>query len=106
MKELNLLRDEYNTLKNLLSLKNIIIQKSDKGNSVVLMDRNDCINRMETLISDPAKLQKLLVPESTDCNFTVKEKRLVNNILDTLYEKNAITCDIETIPTPDGPSHA
>ena len=106
LKELNLLRDEYNTLKNLLSLKNIIIQKSDKGNSVVLMDRNDCINRMETLISDPAKLQKLLVPESKDCNFTVKEKRLVNNILDTLYEKNAIACDIETIPTPDGPSHA
>ena len=34
----------------------------------------------------------------------VKEKRLVDNILDTLYEKNAITRDIKLILTPDGPS--
>ena len=61
---------------------------------------------METLISDPAKFQKLLVPENKDCNFMVIEKRLVDNILDTLYEKNVITCDIKTILTPDGPSPA
>ena len=30
------------------------------------MDRDDYINRMETLISDPARFQKLLVPESKD----------------------------------------
>ena len=28
------------------------------------------------------------------------------NVSDTLYEKNAITCDIKTIPTLDGPSRA
>ena len=79
LKELNLSRDEYNALKNLLSLKNIIIQKSDKGNSVVLIKPYDYINRMETLISDQAKFQKLLVPENKDHNFIVKEKRLVDN---------------------------
>ena len=104
LKELNLSRDEYNALKNLSSLKNIIIQKSNQGNSVVLMNRNDNINQMKTPISDPAKFQKLLVPENKDCNFMVREKRLVDNILDTLYEKNAITRDIKTILTPDGPS--
>ena len=36
----------------------------------------------------------------------VKEKRLVHNILDTLYEKNAITRDIKTLLIPDGPSPA
>ena len=56
LKELNLSRDEYNALKNLSSLKNIIIQKSDKGNSVVLMNCDDYINQMETLISDPAEI--------------------------------------------------
>ena len=91
LKELNLSRDEYNALKNLSSLNNIIIQKSDKGNSVVLMNCDDYINRMDTLISDPAKYQKLLVSENKDYNFMVKEKRLVDNILDTLYEKNVIT---------------
>ena len=106
LKELNLSRDECNTLKKLSSLKNTIIQKLDKGNSVVPMNRDDSINQMETLISDQAKFQKLLVPENKDYNFMVKEKRLVDNILDTLYEKNAITRDIKTILTSDGPSPA
>ena len=61
MKELNLTREFEFAI-----LKNIIIQKSDKGNSVLLMDRDDYINRMETLISDPARFQKLLVPDSKD----------------------------------------
>ena len=37
-------------------------------------------------LSDPAKFQKLLVPENKDYNFMVKEKSSVDNILDTLYE--------------------
>ena len=69
------------------------------------MNHNDYINRMETLISDPAKFQKLSVPENKKYNFMVKEKSLVDNILDTLSEKNAITY-IKTLPTPDGPSPA
>ena len=106
LEELNLSRDEYNALKNLFSLKNIIIQKSDKGNSVVLMNLDDNINQMENLISDQAKFQKLLVPENKDYNFMVKKKRLNDNVLDTLYETNAITCDIKIILTSDRPSPA
>ena len=34
----------------------------------------------------------------------IKEKRLINNILHTLHEKSAITPDIKTILTPNGPS--
>ena len=70
------------------------------------MNCDDYINRMETLISDPAKFQILSVPENKDFNFMVKKNRLVDNILDTLYEKNAITRDIKTTLTPDGPSPA
>ena len=57
-------------------------------------------------ISDPAKYKKFSVLEKQDYNFMVIEKRLVDNILDALYEKNAITCDIKTTLTPDGPSPA
>ena len=106
LKELNLSRDEYNALKNLLSLKNFIIQRSDKGNSVVLMNRDDYINRMETLISDPAKFQKLSWTRKQGLQLYGQRKRLVDNVLETLYEKNAITHDIKTILTPDGPSLA
>ena len=64
------------------------------------------INRMETLISDPAKFQKMSAPENKDHNFMFKEKTLVDNILDILYEKNAIARDIKTILSLDRPSPA
>ena len=70
------------------------------------MNRDDYINWMETLISDQAKFQKLLVSENKDYNFMVKEKKLVDNILDTLLEKNVITRDIKTIFATDGSSPA
>ena len=44
--------------------------------------------------------------ENKDYSFNVKEKRLVDNILDILFEKNVITCDIKTLLTPDGLSPA
>ena len=67
LKEFNLSGDEYNALKNLSSLKNIIIQKSDEEKSAVLMNRDDyMINRMETSISDLVKFQKLSVAENKD----------------------------------------
>ena len=56
---------------------------------------------METLISDPAIFQKMSAPENKDHNFMFEEKTLVDNILDTLYEKNAIARDIKTILTLD-----
>ena len=46
------------------------------------------------------------MPENKDYNFIVKEKRLVDNILDILYEKNVITRDIKTLLTPNGLSPA
>ena len=67
------------------------------------MNRDDYINPMQTLISDLAKFQILSVPENKDYNLMVKEKRLVDNTLDFLYQKNDITRDIKTILTPDGP---
>ena len=57
------------------------------------MNHDDYINRMETLIPNQVKFHKLLVPENKDYNFMVKEKRLVDNVLDTFYEKNVITRD-------------
>ena len=59
---------------------------------------------MKTLILDQANFQILPVPENKDYNFMVKEKKLFDNVLDTLYETTAITCDIKIILMPDGPS--
>ena len=48
---------------------------------------------MEILISGSAQFENLWVPENNDYNFMVKEKKLTDDILHILYEKNGITRD-------------
>ena len=46
-------------LKGLSTNKNLIIQKLAKGNSVVLLNRNDYIEQMKGMLSDSSKFKKL-----------------------------------------------
>ena len=57
---------------------------------------------MDTLISDPTKLQNLLVPEKWITAIRLR-KRLVDNLFDTSYEKNTITRGVKIKLTSDGP---
>lgn len=87
----NLSRDEYEAFMNLASNDTIIIQKSDKGNSVVIIDKVTYIKKMEDILSDKSKFQQVkvnnkhkfnkelrhLIDLQTDINTTLKD--LVND---------------------------
>ena len=51
----SLFNDEYCALQNLSKNKDLIIQKSDIGNSVVIVDRQDYIKKMSNILSDQKK---------------------------------------------------
>ena len=59
--ELNISQEEHVALKGLSANNNLIIQKSDKGNSVVLLNRNDYIKRLNEMLPDCSKFKKLNV---------------------------------------------
>ena len=50
--ELNITPDELEALKDLSPRKDIIIQKTDKGNSSVILNKSDSIKRMAEMLSD------------------------------------------------------
>ena len=52
----NLSMEELAALENLYKNKHILIQKSDKGNSVVIVDRDTYIKRIKNRLSDQRKL--------------------------------------------------
>ena len=56
----NLPKEELAALASLSKNKDIVIQKSDKGNSVVIVDKETYIKRMENLLSDERNLKELL----------------------------------------------
>ena len=77
--ELNIIPDELKALKDLSSRKDIIIQKADKGNSVVILNKSDYIKRMTEMLLDIDKFKKLNVKPGKELNLLLKhEDKLVS----------------------------
>ena len=54
----HLSKEEFLALQNLRKNKNIVIQKSDKGNSVVTVDKTDYLDKMDNLLNGTRKFEK------------------------------------------------
>ena len=55
----NLYEEEYEAFINLKNNENVNIQKANKGNSVVIIDRMSYIEKIEELLSDRSKFMKV-----------------------------------------------
>ena len=82
---------ELQALNSLLQNKDIIIQKADKGNTIVIIDKNAYKKKMKAIISDRSKFEKLDIQEEKHLNcILIKEKRR-REILKPLHEKGCFT---------------
>ena len=52
--------------------KDIVIQKADKGNSVVILDKCSYISAIEKILNDNSKFSKLDIPAGKEINHIVK----------------------------------
>ena len=76
--ELNITPDELKPLKDLLSRKDIIIYKAEKGNSFVILNKSDYIKIMTEMLSDIDKLKRLNYKPGKKLNLLLKhEDKLV-----------------------------
>ena len=55
----NLNSDKARVLRNLTKQKDIIIQKVDKGNTVVILDKESYIEKMKELLRDTGKFERI-----------------------------------------------
>ena len=69
----NLSKEELTALTNLSKNKDIVIQKSGKGNSVVIVDKDTYIKRMENLLSDQRKFEKVTLKNDAFLNSVVNQ---------------------------------
>ena len=68
--------DEFVALQNLSKNKNLFIQKSGEGNSVVIVDRQDSIQKMDNILSDQKKFTIVNFKDNTLLNFAVNQEKL------------------------------
>ena len=90
---------EYKAFINLAENDNLIIQKADKGNNVVILNRQDYIEKMEEILSDKTKFQPInfedkenkelscLWDMETAINITLRELRDGNLITGKEYKR-------------------
>ena len=76
----NLFDEELKALEKLSENHHLVVQKADKGNSVVLFDRDVYVNQMENILKDNTKFEKVDKKTRT-LNFQINHEKRNNQIL-------------------------
>ena len=98
----NLSKEELAALTNLSKNKDIVIQKSDKGNSVVIVDKDTYIKRMENLLSDQRKFEKVTLKNDAFLNFVVNQEKRIDTIFKKLVDSNSMSKEMCKFVKPVG----
>ena len=88
----NLSNEEFEALKNLPANCNLVIQKADKGNSVVLVEKDVYIRYIEKILDDATKFEKVKI-EKEILNFSINHERRTNDHLKSLEKSGSLTTD-------------
>ena len=95
-------RRELTALTNLIKNNDIVIQKSDKGNSVVIVDKDTYIKRMENLLSDQRKFEKVTLKNDAFLNFVVNQEKRIDTIFKKLVDSNSMSKEMRKFVKPVG----
>ena len=82
-------------MKGLSSNKDIILQKTDKDNSVVLVNKADYTKRMKELLSDGSKFKEITVEYGKEINLLLLLLRHEGKLIEFLKRvKSSVTTDL------------
>ena len=82
--------------------KDIVIQKSDKGNSVVIVDKETYIKGMENLLSDERKFERVTLKNDAFLNFVVNQEKHIDTIFKNLVDSNSMSKEMPKSIKPVG----
>ena len=83
---------EFEALKTLSGNCNLVIQKADKGNSVVIVEKDVNVRHMETILSDLYKFEKVSIKKGI-LNFSINHKKCINNYLKRLEKSGSLSTE-------------
>ena len=98
----NLYKEELLALTSLSKNKDIIIPKSDKGNSVFSVDKDTYIKRMKNLLSDQGKIEKITLKNGAFLNNGVNQENRIDTISKNLVISNSMSKEMHKSVKPVG----
>ncbi len=97
-----LTKAEFLALKELSANKDIIVQKSDKGNSVVILNKIDYVNKMLDILNDQTKFTKLEFKGGKEYNHIVNIEKRITQAINRLKKNKKIDDETCKKLTPVG----
>ena len=88
----HLSNEKFEALKTLSGNCNLVIQKADKGNSVVIVETDVYVRHMETILSDFNKFEKVSIKKGI-LNFSINHEKNINNYLKRLEKSGSLSTE-------------
>ena len=86
----NLTSSEFKAFKRLSKNKDIVIQKADKNNTVVILDKCFYISAIVEILNDNSKFSKLNIFAGKEINHIVNLEKRITSELELLKDKEII----------------
>ena len=86
----NLTESEFKALRHLSKNKNIAIQKADKGNTIVILDKISYIRATEEILNDHTKFSNLEIPAGKEINYITNLEKKITSDLKLLKDEEII----------------
>ena len=87
----NLPKAEFDALKILLKSNDIIIQKADESNTVVILNRKDYVCKMKNILNDSSKFHKVYIDHDKILNHLIHMENRLTDVLKNLIDKKEIS---------------
>ena len=87
----NLSKNKSESLCKLKNENNLVIQKADKSNTIIILDKDSYLKSVETLLKDSFKFKNIPVAPVKDLNYIINSEKRVTDLLKKLKNKNAIS---------------
>ena len=84
-------KDEISALKTLSKNNDLIMRKSDKGNSIVLINKSAYLDKIYNILSDSRKIVKTSVVDEKHLNFIIGIEKKLTNLLKELKVSKTIS---------------
>ena len=83
--------EEIKALKNLIVNKDSVIQKADKDNTIVVLNKNDNISKFNRILDDTSKFKRLQLEEGKVLNHIIYMEQCIVDLLKSLKNQNEIS---------------
>ena len=99
----NISKQEHKAFLELLDLENIIIQKADKGNVIVVIDKNSYITKMNSILSDDTKFREVnFQKRNLELDYLLDKQEDIITFLKELKDSKVITESVFNDLKPSG----